>query len=867
MALTRPKYSQIYDTDWKQSVEAGTIGSDIGNLIVGNTQPSILDGFSLSIGNRILVKDQTDGTQNGLYRVANVGSGSNGWWVRTLDANQSGFVTSGLTVVVDAGTVNGGREFRLITQDPITLGSTSLTFISQTGNPGGANTQVQFYDSISGIPQLSGTPGFTYNKTSNAVVMSGNLSVYGINAIGNISTPLLNAGQINTTGNILSTGAIHNSLTINGTTTAQAINSSGYINTTANISTAQLNAGQINTSGNVLATNAVLNALTVNGVTTQNGNLNISNGNLNVTGTIWITGNILPTANVTYNLGSPTNKFKSAYFSGNTVYIGSESMGVDPSGTWQFTSNGATVTLGASAAFNPSVINASANITSPQITATTNLTAAAITAPFIGNTGASLIGTIATAAQPNITSVGILTGLNTSGNISSVIDNTNLLNSSGNVIANTVSAYALSGIITTASQTNITQVGNLTSLSVSGASTFYSTPVIAPTTNATTLGTGALIVQGGGSFAKDLYVGGNLYAANVVSVNYSYLTVNDPLIYLQGNVYPYNFSIGFYGHFIGGPANAYAHTGFVRSWTNNAWYLFSNIAEPIAGNVNVSDANLIYDPLYSGSITVAGAVNASGNVLASTVNAGQINTTGNVLATGGVYNALTVNGNESITGYLNVTGNILTSQLTAGQINTSGNIIATTAILNALTVNGGITSTGYFNTTANISTAQLNAGQINTTGNVLAVNFVGSGSLLTVLPGYAYSNVNVIAYTQTMGYSNYSNVNLIAYLAGSITSTGFINTTGNVSAAVHVGGAVNVSGNVLSTGAVHNSLIVNGTASTNVASAASTILAGAVGVTGNIIANASVVYGNPTGLNGVRQFYNPVTNSLDTVFG
>jgi hypothetical protein len=52
-----------------------------------------------------------------------------------------------------------------------------------------------------------------------------------------------------------------------------------------------------------------------------------------------------------------------------------------------------------------------------------------------------------------------------------------------------------------------------------------------------------------------------------------------------------------------------------------------------------------------------------------------------------------------------------------------------------------------------------------------------------------------------------------------------------------------------------------------VASAASTILAGAVGVTGNIIANASVIYGNTSGGYGVRQFFNPITNSLDTVFG
>jgi hypothetical protein len=57
---------------------------------------------------------------------------------------------------------------------------------------------------------------------------------------------------------------------------------------------------------------------------------------------------------------------------------------------------------------------------------------------------------------------------------------------------------------------------------------------------------------------------------------------------------------------------------------------------------------------------------------------------------------------------------------------------------------------------------------------------IANGALLTALPGYAYSNVNTAAYTQSMGYTNYSNINTAAYLAGSIT-TGAITSTGTVS--------------------------------------------------------------------------------------
>ncbi len=110
MALTRPKYSQIYDTDWKQSVDLATTG-DVGNLILGNTQPNNLDSISTGIGMRILVKDQTDARQNGIYTVRTLGAGSNGWWERSLDSNQSSFVTAGLTVTVAQGTINGGQEW------------------------------------------------------------------------------------------------------------------------------------------------------------------------------------------------------------------------------------------------------------------------------------------------------------------------------------------------------------------------------------------------------------------------------------------------------------------------------------------------------------------------------------------------------------------------------------------------------------------------------------------------------------------------------------------------------------------------------------------------------------------------------------
>jgi hypothetical protein len=171
MALTRPRYSQIYDTDYKQSVRVATT-ADVGNLVAGY-QSNTVDGKTLIVNDRILVKNQSNTMQNGIYYVTVVGTGSNGTWLRAIDANADDKVTSGLTTVIADGNVNVGKSFRLTTPDPIFLGNTGLTFVDPSASPApaGANTQVQFNDA--GI--TNATAGFTFNKYSNVLTVGGNI--------------------------------------------------------------------------------------------------------------------------------------------------------------------------------------------------------------------------------------------------------------------------------------------------------------------------------------------------------------------------------------------------------------------------------------------------------------------------------------------------------------------------------------------------------------------------------------------------------------------------------------------------------------------------------------------------------------------
>lgn len=111
-------------TSWKQPALAGTIGA---NIVLAGGAPNVLDGVPLSAGSRILVKDQTDPTENGIYVVQVLGGGANGTWVRSADAN-TGPLLEGAAIVVEEGVVNADTAFLNTAPPPITLGVTPITW-------------------------------------------------------------------------------------------------------------------------------------------------------------------------------------------------------------------------------------------------------------------------------------------------------------------------------------------------------------------------------------------------------------------------------------------------------------------------------------------------------------------------------------------------------------------------------------------------------------------------------------------------------------------------------------------------------------------------------------------------------------------
>ena len=110
----------------KTPVRAVTVGA---NITLAGGAPNTLDGVTLAANDRILVKDQTTGSQNGIYVVTTLGTGANGTWTRATDADGVGEMVAGMMVVSSEGTTNADALWELTTDGVITIGTTSLVFV------------------------------------------------------------------------------------------------------------------------------------------------------------------------------------------------------------------------------------------------------------------------------------------------------------------------------------------------------------------------------------------------------------------------------------------------------------------------------------------------------------------------------------------------------------------------------------------------------------------------------------------------------------------------------------------------------------------------------------------------------------------
>jgi hypothetical protein len=112
--------------DWKASVRVATTAT--GTLASAFADGSTVDGVTLATGDRILIKNQSTGSQNGIYVVQATGAP-----VRSTDADANAEVTGNFAVFVEEGTVNADSGWVLTNDGAVTVGTTALTFTQFTG--------------------------------------------------------------------------------------------------------------------------------------------------------------------------------------------------------------------------------------------------------------------------------------------------------------------------------------------------------------------------------------------------------------------------------------------------------------------------------------------------------------------------------------------------------------------------------------------------------------------------------------------------------------------------------------------------------------------------------------------------------------
>lgn len=116
------RLADLYSMAWKDKVVVTTTG----NITLSGTQT--IDGIAVIAGDRVLVRAQTLGENNGIYIVAA------GAWSRSADADSAGELRAAV-VTTEKGTINADKRFALST-DSIVLGTTVQTWVDiGTGTP------------------------------------------------------------------------------------------------------------------------------------------------------------------------------------------------------------------------------------------------------------------------------------------------------------------------------------------------------------------------------------------------------------------------------------------------------------------------------------------------------------------------------------------------------------------------------------------------------------------------------------------------------------------------------------------------------------------------------------------------------------
>lgn len=643
-------------------------------------------------------------------------------------------------------------------------------------------------------------------------------------------------------GNFVTTSLVPNATTLQ---LGNSTNKWGNLFVTSNINLGSQNI-RSNTSG-VIVSNLFITSNTTTGnanvtslLTTPTANISgtVNTSNLSVAN--YLVSNLIPLGNEVYNLGSPTNRFKDLYLSGNSLSLGEQTMTTDANG-----------------------------FVIPSLTINSNLSVGTVTANYVE-------GTITATSQPFITSLGNLVSLIVSGGLQ-----TGEMTVQGNL--EVASNLAVTGALQVPNLIvqNITYPPNVeVSLSAPGGNTEIMFndegnifAVSGMTFNKTTnllsiqgnvsggnlITSGGLDVSGNGAVGGIFTATGNVTASNFITLGV--LNANAGIT-SNGNITTNGF-LQVVGNANVGNITTQRIDGTLVSVSGNisgANLIASGIMQ-VDGNANVG--NLTTSGLVSAATLAASGnvsannISVSGSLTVDILNGNNIATPGNLSVSGNSSVAnMTVNGNLTgatlmSSGLLNVTGN-----MTSGNVITNGFLsVAGTATIGNLVSNNSLTiqNTASIGTQVSVG-ANLSITTATRSSNTTTVTFTQQ----TYIPFPVGATIVISGCTPTSFNGSFavitaSNSQVTFTNAGSDESASTVGTIVTGGTGLSITGAASLQGNVQITGALINATSTTanfGPVNSSLLSVLGTANAGNFNTSGTLVvagaANLSTINANGT---------------------
>lgn len=182
----------------------GTAGVGATLTNAGTQVALTIDGIATVVADRVLIYNQTNAAENGVYTVTNIGSGSTNWVLtRATDANTYGpgpnSIDEGSAFFVTSGNTGAGETYVVTTVGTITFGTTPITFAQiaaaqvYTAGTGLTLTGTQFSLTAPVTAALGGTGQSSYT-TGDLIYASGTTALSKLAAGTNGYLLTMNAG-------------------------------------------------------------------------------------------------------------------------------------------------------------------------------------------------------------------------------------------------------------------------------------------------------------------------------------------------------------------------------------------------------------------------------------------------------------------------------------------------------------------------------------------------------------------------------------------------------------------------------------------------------------------------------------------------